>query len=214
MLLFFCALLSQVQILCCLWNFMHHLHQYFLCSAVNPHWYQIKLWQSSCSGHYNSSLAVLPCLCHRSSGLLSSTCTHYSKTQDISCIQAYWHKVNTISSLLSLYFICLPISCCGQQFIPQYGVSKHTYTQTDHAVPHYQLGHLYGILACLFFFTLSSVGSVSALLFSFLFSSFWQGKPSDYCCGHWKHKSHYLKWKVYMTWLHHAEINIWGYYLK
>ena len=57
---------SQVEILCPLWNSEHRLQQCFLRSAVNPHWYQIKLWQISCSGHHNSSLAILSCLCYRS----------------------------------------------------------------------------------------------------------------------------------------------------
>lgn len=199
MLLFFCLLLSQVQILCCLWNFMHHLHQCSLCSAVNPHWYQIKLWQSSCSGHYNSSLAVLPCLCHRSYPIpVWPTLIHMHTLR-----QNTGHQLHTgvltqskhhLQLTVTVLYLSPPTSCCGQQFIPQHDVSKHTYAQTDHAVPHYQLGHLYGILASLFF-TLSSVVSVSALLFIFCLALFDRTNPLTTVVDTGNTSHIILKWK-------------------
>lgn len=50
---------------CLLWISKHHLQQCFLRSKANPHWWQMKLWQISCSGHRNSSLAFFTCLCYR-----------------------------------------------------------------------------------------------------------------------------------------------------
>lgn len=168
MLLFLLAIITGTDILL---SVKLHASSTSVPSTVNPHWYQIKLWQISCSGHHNSSLAVLPCLCHRSypipvwpTLILMHTLQQNTGRQLHAGIhtQSKHHFQLTITVL----YLSPPTSCCGQLFIPQYDVSKHTYTQTDHAVPHNQLGHLYGILAFLFF-TLSSAVSVSASLLFF-----------------------------------------------
>ena len=132
--------------ICPLWNSMHHLQQCFLCSAVNPHWYHIKLWQISCSGHHNSSLAVLSCPCYRSYPipvwptllllllllLLMHKLLHSTPAPPTTCSwmmsgYTHMHTESKQQLLIKLAMIALylssPASCRGQQFIRQYAVS-------------------------------------------------------------------------------------------
>lgn len=87
------------------------------------------LWQISCSGHHNSSLAILSCLCNRSylipvwsSLLLICKLLH-------STLATQRHKVNTNSwsSLLSLCIICL-----HQPPVVDSNSSFNTFSQLTH----------------------------------------------------------------------------------
>lgn len=204
-----CASSSEVEILGPLRNSKHHLQQCFLRSAVNPHWYQIKLWQISCSGHHNSSLAILSCLSYRSYPipvwptlilmhklLLNTPIPTHMLLDSVSHIHTQ-SKHDSRSSLLSLYFltsqllwtIIHPTTCCQL---------ANTYTQKEQAVPHYQLRHLNGLSAFPFHPCHLLQGSQHCLVLPV----FWQGlsqqsKPTDYCHGYRNHESQYdyLKWK-------------------
>lgn len=171
-----------MEILCRLWNSKHHLlHQWLLCSAVNPHWYQMKFWQISHSGHHNSSLAILSCLCYWSYPIpvWSTLILMHKPVHSVPhphvpgwCqLHTHTHKVNTTSrsSLLShALYLSSPASCCGQQFIPSVSCQlTHTYT--------HRMNKLYHTINC-------DVSMGSRLYLSTLviyckgvcFNSFWQ----------------------------------------